>query len=226
MTQDIALPDRLKGRPTYKGMIVPYFVAWFLNGQQCNEAREGAQPSFPVTDYARLITSRKQNRCWICGHMLGTYKAFVFGPGSALARASYEPPSHRDCARYAVQVCPYLTNPDHQHMTEKGYTPKPGEQVLPDVEPHNPGMAVIWVCRKYGVEVRDASRGIFNFVPEQFEWVEFWTCGRRATYKEVADAIQRSIHVNNMLDAGNNRELAWRVQDLLRHVEDAHGGVT
>lgn len=216
MTNQLQIPDRLRGRPIWNGYPTPYFVCWFRDGKLVPETVEGAVPSFPTTDHSRLVVCRKHNRCWICGQTLGAFKAFVFGPASALARASYEPPSHRDCARYAVQVCPYLINPNFKHATERGHQLRPGERVLPEVQPHNPGLAVLWITRRYGVEARDPSRGIFVFVPGEPEHVELWAHGRKATYKEVAGAMQAAIEVNKMLDKGNVRELAWRVQQLLK----------
>jgi len=217
MSKEIQVPQRLAGRPRHNGFVIPYFVAFFKEGRQCHEKVEGAVPSFPTTDYSRLLICRKQNRCWICGQGLGAFKAFVFGPASALARSSYEPPSHRDCARYAMQVCPYLTNPNHQHTaSQDSYKLKPDERVLPDVLPDNPGVSVMWVTRHYTVEVRDASRGICIFIPGEPEFVELWSRARKATYKEAADAIQHAIRKNRMLDnQANVRELAWRVQQLL-----------
>lgn len=114
-----------------------------------------------------------------------------------------------------MRVCPFLINPNHKFSVDKGYKLKPDEAVLPDVSPHNPGVNVIYITRHYGIEVRDATRGIFVFVPEKAMSVEFWTRGRRATYKEAADALQRAILDNKMMETGNVRELAWRVQELL-----------
>lgn len=225
--KEVEMPTRLARRPQFGGYPVPYFVAWYKDGRQVNERTEGARPHFPTTDAGRATTCRKQNRCWICGHPLGAFKAFVFGPASALAQASYEPPSHRDCARYAMQICPYLINPEHKHVTTKGFIPLPGSEVIPDVSPHNPGVIVMWSCRSYGIELRDPSRGIAVFIPDTPTYVEFWTRGRPATYKEAVDALQKAILDNNMLDAGNTRELAFRVQKLLSFVneETANEGV-
>lgn len=223
---EVTVPHRLKNRPRYGGYIVPYFVAWFKDGHLCNERTKGAKPHFPATDQRRLVSCRQQNRCWICGSPLGTHKAFVFGPASALARASYEPPSHRDCARYAMQVCPYLTNPNAKHAVDKGYELPEDTTLLPDVSPHHPGVTLIYVTRQYGVEQRDPSRGVVVFLPDAPTQCEFWTEGRRASYKEACDAIQRAILDNRMLemsDEKKKREIAWRVQELLKGAVHAMG---
>jgi hypothetical protein len=214
--QEIPIPARLARRPKWKGVVVPFFVTWFKDGLICNENEEGAQPSFPTTDARRAIVCRKQNRCWICGTPLGSFKTFVFGPAGAIARMSYEPPSHRDCARYAAMVCPYLTNPDHVHVTETGnYQLKQGESLIPDVAPFNPGVTVLWITRDYDFHVRDPSRGVVVFMPSDPVSIELYAQGRRATYKEAVDGIMKSIIANDMHKTGKAKELGWRVHQLL-----------
>jgi hypothetical protein len=226
--QETPIPENLKDRPLWGGYVVPYFATWYLHGKQCNESEAGAVPSFPVVNHSRLITCRKQKRCWICGKGLGAFKAFVFGPASAIARTSYEPPSHRDCARYALQVCPYLTNPDHGFITDNpDHKLKEGERVIPEVTPHNPGLGIMWVTRRYEVVQRDPSRGAVVLVTGDTETIELWFRGRKATYKEAVDCIQQSIRRNRMISSGANVvELAWRAQQLLSYVtlpEEPHG---
>jgi len=216
--KEIPIPPRLALRPRHQGMIVPYFCAWYINGHQCTENTEGAVPSFPTTDQRKLVLCVNGNLCWLCGKQLGAYKAFVIGPAGAIAEASYEPPSHRDCARYAMQVCPHLNNPDHTFALDKGFKLRPHERVIHNVSAHNPGVNVIWVTKHYGVEIRDQETSTCIFTLGKAEYCELFTRGRRATYKEAADAIQLAIQRNGMLDHGDKRELAWRVQQLLNHV--------
>jgi len=45
----------------------------------------------------------RHKRCWLCGQPLGKFMCFVVGPMCAINKTSAEPPSHRDCALYAVQ---------------------------------------------------------------------------------------------------------------------------
>ena len=219
--QEIRVPANLTERPRYNGYIVPFFVAWYVGDHQVNENEPGARPSFPTTDFGRMNTCRKFNRCWICGQKMGAFKAFVFGPASAIAGASYEPPSHRDCARYAVQACPFLTDENAKHVLERNenYKLKQGEGVLPEVSPYNPGLAVIYIVRNYQFRMQDRARGIGVFeLPSKPESIEFWREGHKATLADVANGIQKAIAANGMMDNSNptrNRELAWRIKMLM-----------
>lgn len=214
-TQEITIPTHLRGRPRHNGYVVPFFVSWFIGDQMVNENEPGAKPSFPTIDMGRLLTCRKHSRCWICGNKLAAFKTFVFGPASALARMSYEPPSHRDCARYAAKVCPFIINPKHKHVTEraKPYHMKEGESVLPEVSPHHPGIVALYTVKSYTFKMQDRARGIGIFELPEPENVEFYIEGRRATVVEVVNGVRSAIEANGLIDPGNhgkNRELAWR----------------
>lgn len=210
-----AKPTYLNGRPIVNGYVVPWFVAWYLDGKQVDERTPGAKPSFPTTDFGRLVQARKRNRCWICGNQLGANKAFVFGPASAIARSSSEPPSHLSCAGYAVTVCPFMLNPYH-HQTAHLRPRKEGEGVLPDVSPHNPGLAVVWVTKTYELTWPKPKVAVFMPTGTPVS-IQYWREGRRATYKEVADGFQRAIGDNDLLNPKNDqRELALRVYDLMK----------
>ena len=206
-------PTYLNGRPIVNGYVVPWFVAWYIGDNQCHERTPGAKPSFPTTDFGRLVQARKRNLCWICGNQMGANKAFVFGPASAIAQSSSEPPSHLACAGYAVTTCPYLINPDHRHTGH--LRPRhEGEAVIEDISPHNPGLAVVWVCKSYDLTWPKPSLAVFT--PGTPVTIQYWHRGRKATYKEVADAMQASIIANDMMNPRNDlRELAFRVKALM-----------
>lgn len=53
----------------------------------------------------------KLRRCGICGEPLGANIAFVGGPISMDNRGFVDAGMHRDCARYACQVCPFIAAP-------------------------------------------------------------------------------------------------------------------
>lgn len=56
----------------------------------------------------RVIECAARRLCGVCGQPLDYWIAFLGGPLSAKNRAYTEPPMHPECARYAVQVCPYM----------------------------------------------------------------------------------------------------------------------
>lgn len=216
----IEIPLSLRSRPIYNGYIVPWFVSWYVGDRQVNENEPGARPSFPTIDIGRLHTCRKFNKCWICGAKLGTYKAFVFGPASAISATSMEPPSHRDCARYAVQVCPHLINENARYTLDRGnYRMKEGEEQMPGISPEHPGLIVIYIVKMYGFRMQDRARGLGIFeLPFEPESIEFWYEGHKATIEQAANAIQRAVTRHGLMSNDNparNRELAWRIKGLM-----------
>lgn len=93
------LPPRIAKLPTdERGYPVPYFVEW-IDGK----------PDFRVMSSKNLARAVKYRRCWICGEELGRFLCFTIGPMCGVNRISSEPPSHYDCARFAVSACPFLT---------------------------------------------------------------------------------------------------------------------
>lgn len=206
------LPKYMRTRPTYGGFVVPYFVAWFIGQEQTDERTPEAKPDFRVTDMRRANICRQRNMCWICGKQLGTFKWFVFGPASALGRVSTEPPSHRDCAHYAVQTCPYLL---HAGRSLAPLTNVPPDTHVFDIEPEHPGVSVLWAAKGYDLEPVDPSRGIFYFTPHEPDVVEFWYEGRRATREEITSAIDKAVGNNNL--SRDDRDIAWRIEHLMRY---------
>jgi hypothetical protein len=206
------LPKYLRTRPTFGGYVVPYFVSWFIGDEQVDERTPGAKPDFKVTDLRRLNICRQRNVCWICGKQLGAYKWFVFGPSSALGRTAAEPPSHRDCAHYAVQTCPYILEPGRAMAPIKKLRPT---EHLYDIDEQHPGVAVLWATKGFDLQLVDPSRGVFFFTPHEPDIVEFWYEGRRATRNEIVAAVDKAV-VSNKVDR-NDRNIAWRIEHLMRY---------
>lgn len=165
-----------------RGYPVPWFVHWDENGK----------PDFRVIKQGRIRDAIKYKRCWICGDPLGTFVAYVAGPMCAINRVSSEPPSHRECAVYAAQACPFLVRP-HMHRREAGL---PDEAVEPagDMIKRNPGVALVWVTRKSHVFRVPASRGggiLFDIgTPTEALW---FAHGRPATRAEVDESIRSGL---------------------------------
>lgn len=220
-THPIKVPKHLRYRPVVGGYVVPFFVSWYKDGVLVHEKTEGARPDFPTIDVRRLVTCRKQNRCWICGNGLKAFKTFVFGPASALVQMSTEPPSHPECANYAVQVCPFIIDPTRLHVSEKpGFKLKEGQTLMPEVGPGNPGVAIIWTTRSYEFHMPDPSRGMALFEPGEPERIEFWHRGQPATHKQAMDGFQQAITANHMMETNGPIELAWRVARLLKFMKE------
>src|SRR3981189_2409882 len=115
----IPMPDRFKKLPiSDKGFPIPYFVGE-LDGRR----------DFRVIRPDAIAACFNKRLCWLCGEKLGQYLAFVIGPMCSVNRVSSEPPSHRECAEYAVRACPFLSRPKMRR----------NEEGLPELETHSPG---------------------------------------------------------------------------------------
>lgn len=94
---EIELPEKLKDRPTYRGYVVPATVLW-----------RGNIPDFKVTDTTMWRNVVMLRLCAICGKRLEAKKYLIGGPKCAEYLAFFDPPMHRECALYALRVCPFL----------------------------------------------------------------------------------------------------------------------
>jgi hypothetical protein len=177
----LVMPPRMARRPiSDKGFPVPYFVT---------AKDEAGNWDFRFVDPKMPLWCARRKVCWLCGEPLGQYTAFVIGPMCSINRVSSEPPSHRDCAEYAIKACPFLSRPamrrNDADLTEeqKGLQIKnaPGIAIA-----HNPGVSLLWITKTYSYE-----HGLF-FIGEPLE-VYWFREGRTATREEVGEAINKGL---------------------------------
>lgn len=171
-------PSRISALPVdERGYPIPYFVA-----------RVDGVPDFRIADAKKFMRCLTDNRCWICGDRLGVYKAFILGPAGLLNRTTAEPPSHCDCAKFALQACPFLVEPKRRRNDNgkpDGVT-NPGGEMLT----HNPGVSLLWVTKKFDVHRVENGYIIEVGKPEEVGW---YREGRIATRAEVEAAMEISI---------------------------------
>jgi hypothetical protein len=212
--RDIPLPPRMRSLPiSDKGFPVPWFVSWVDDAGHRLPRGQGT-PDFRSIDPNIVASCHNRRVCWLCGQPLGTrgsraIKAFVIGPMSAATRTSSEPPSHLDCARYAVRACPFLSQPrarrntaglSDAELTQEGFIDR------------NPGAMVIWVTRSYTV----LTNLLFQIGdPERLEW---FCQGRPATRAEVEQSIDSGLP---LLEAEMQRQGPQALAALPRHIEAA-----
>lgn len=170
------VPDHVAELPTdHRGYPVPWFVAT-IDGK----------PDFRVIRPGGVAEALTESRCWICGQHLGAYMAFTIGPMCAVNRTTSEPPSHRDCAIFAAQACPFLSKP-HMRRREAGMP----EEAL-DAAGHglkrNPGVALVWITKKYR-PFRPHGGGMLLNVGEPTETL-WYAEGRPATCAECVASIE------------------------------------
>jgi hypothetical protein len=126
--------------------------------------------------------------CWTCGQPLGRFKAFVLGPAQTITRLTAELPSHVDCNEYALQACPFLSNPRRGRADARDLERRRGYSGAPV----NPGVFALWVTRSYVIEGPTVVR-----VGDPIR-VTWWTLGGPAMDAEVeaaravaAEAVER-----------------------------------
>lgn len=210
MTHNV-MPARVAALPVNEaGYPIPWFVAEI----------DGV-PDFRVISPGKIAKAHRDRRCFICGvRITGPTFAFVVGPMCAVNRVSVEPPSHRECAKYAAMACPFLVNPKkRRRKSGMEGTYDPGGIMLD----RNPGVALVWITRSYAVE---HARGvIFRMGPASRA---LWFCeGREATRGEVDHSIETGLPIlRSMAEAeGLGAVLALDAQvarlDLVLPKEDA-----
>lgn len=163
-----ALPRDERGYP------VPWFCAW-IDGK----------PDFRVADVSKVRNAVIGSRCWICGKTLGRFRSFVIGPMGAMNRVHSEPPSHHECAQYAIRVCPFLALPKaHRRAINLP------EKIDPDgLDPVNPGVVIEWISRE--ARVFESKRSLLFELGEP-ESVHWFTEGRAATRDEAQHALDEA----------------------------------
>lgn len=189
------LPRRMAWLPLdHRGYPVPYFVQWFdENGVGTN--RGFGKPDFRVTDSRAMLECVRERRCWLCGLPLGVFVAYNIGPMCAVNRVSGEPPSHRDCAVFAAEACPFLTRPkaDRREAGLDDLQDRRGHGLItsPTAIARNPGVALVWITRDHLKIVRQKPSPLFD-VGEPHEVL--WFCeGRPATREEVLASIDSGM---------------------------------
>jgi hypothetical protein len=174
------MPARLLKLPIdERGYPVPKFVA-FIDGK----------PDFRVARGGYAQQCRTGNLCWLCGERLGRYMAFVIGPMCAVNRVSSEPPSHLDCARFAVRACPFLAFPNRKR--NEAELPDEGEEPGGVMLRRNPGVTLIWVTQHY--QAFKANGGVLMKIGEAVS-TEWYCRGREARREEIMASIESGLPI-------------------------------
>jgi len=163
------------------GRAVPWFVAWI----------DGV-PDHRIIKPGAASMALDGRWCWTCGipFQRQEYRAFVIGPMCAVNHLSSEPPSHPECARYSVQVCPFLTTP---RMTRRdrhlppGTTLPAGHMIM-----RNPGVVLVWIVGYNTWGPLRAPDGLLFDIGDPVS-VEWWSEGRAATRGEAEASLDSGL---------------------------------
>jgi hypothetical protein len=181
-----ALPGSMRRLPIDgRGFPVPWFVAWLDQDREVQPGR--GVPDFRLIGNDRIRRAVNEQLCWLCGTRLLPPAASVVGPMCAVNRISSEPPSHIECARFAVRACPFLARP-HMRRNDKGFekigvVPAPGNPI-----PRNPGVTVVWLSKHVTYVLPQSLFDIGE--PLAVEW---YAEGRAATRAEVEQSFDTGL---------------------------------
>ena len=99
------MPARLKRLPmTGRGYPALFFAA-VVDGE----------PDIRRVSAAKFHRCINERLCWLCGESLEQTVAFVLTERAVKESTWTEPPCHIECAEYAMQVCPFITDPDRHY---------------------------------------------------------------------------------------------------------------
>ena len=166
-----------------RGYPIPWFVAWFKEGGECDRHVAGAKADFRVLASGKRELAVKKRLCWVCGEPLGVHQVFAIGPMCAVNRVTMEPPSHRACVEYSAQACPFLTVPARRR-NEAGLD-EIEHKVAGLMIARNPGAIALWESAYRPFKV---ANGWLIRIGEPHR-VDWWAKGRHATREEIEEAI-------------------------------------
>lgn len=153
---------------------------------------------FTVNDERLRVRLISQDRCSICAGRLMRGRWFIGGEQSAFhpQGAYVDPPTHGECARYALQVCPYLAAPTYASLIH-GRTVDDPAVALVDVtaivspstaDEVRPKLFVAVLAR--GQRVRETEAGLVLVPTRPYITVEYWRHGQKLS-RAAGEAICR-----------------------------------
>ena len=183
----VPIPPKMRLLPRdRRGYPVPWIVQRDLTGR----------PFFVMNAAEKTLACGRRGLCGICGKKLERDVWLIGGPGAAFHEHGVylDPPMHRQCATYALQVCPYIgsryTGRVDQALLKHGKWDARQRVVTEDLMlPEQPPFFVMARTSKatlrWDVEHGEAPR----FHPKR-PWlaVEFWRHGR-----QISDADARQL---------------------------------
>lgn len=187
---DTPIPDRMKHLPLDpRGYPIPSNVFRDKNGT----------PHFTINDELIRQTQIRDNLCPICGKKNSAGLWFVGGPLSAFhPQGAYNDlPMHKECAVYALKICPYLAMPSYHHRLDEktlNKIPEEDREVRTFVDPTmlatRPPVFVLARTKSYIV-----GPDGYHLVPMR-PWleVEVWKDGAMLTKQQGMIATRNALY--------------------------------
>jgi len=186
--KDIPIPFALsKNDRDRRGLPIPVIIYRDKDGT----------PHFTVDD-TRMVNHVLANKlCGLCGGKLKLGQMWLIAGGDSWKREDElftSPPAHEDCARYAVQTCPFMAASSYSRLIEEK-TLKPGA-LHDSIGVHNdqirpPRPLYFTLFRTTAISLIDAEDGSGRkYIRPRRPWkdLEFWRNGQPISQAE-ADAI-------------------------------------
>jgi hypothetical protein len=198
------MPPRISVLPRdERGYPVPFFVAWMDNDK----------PEFRAMSRAAIHMAVERRVCWVCGQRLMGEATFVIGSMCAVNRLSSEPPSHRECARWSVRACPFLSRP-HMVRRKGAGMPEEFEGAGICIE-RNPGVTLLWFAREGGWKLELHPEGYLFRLTREPLMLEWYREGRAATRAEILESIDSGMPIlraaSEIDDSGEALDVQYKV---------------
>lgn len=190
--KDVPIPFHLsKNDRDRRGFPIPFIVYRDMMGV----------PHFTIDDVGKLDIVLSNRLCGLCGKPLKLGQMWLIGgPASAFLEDGMftTPHAHEECARYAIQVCPYLAAPNYSKLIE-AKTLKPEAVHDTDRFHHDqitpPRPLFLVLSRTSGITLIDPQDGSGKkYILPRRPWkeLEFWQTGRRITQLEAEEIAKNS----------------------------------
>jgi hypothetical protein len=134
----------------------------------------------------------REDRCTICGGKLLRGRWYVGGPMSAFhpAGAYSDPAIHRECARYALQVCPHMAAPAYTNRIDIGTYADRSRAILIDQTQIAKRPEIYVAVMTTSAQVRP-QLGPPYYVPKRpYLRVEYWRHGSEIAEAEAKPYLQ------------------------------------
>lgn len=168
---------------------------------------ENNEPHFTINDEEKRQKVLVEERCGICHKKLFRGKWFVGGPLSCYSvNGRYiDPPMHRECAEYALKVCPYLAAPRYAGRIDIRKVPKTQTGQIfsdPTMIPDRPDIFVLAGFPRYKLhkgilERTTTGRPIvgWQYIEPKGELIDiaFYRHGQLVPPEEAAQIVDRAF---------------------------------
>jgi hypothetical protein len=170
----LPLPRRLRTRPRDKrGYPIPFIVLIDKSGE----------PQFTINDWRQVGQCITKKLCSICGKRFDDGYWFVGGSRCFMHEhgAFLDAPMHRECAEYALQVCPFLAARNYSgRIDDRKLKPgdTPDDMVMVRVDHMLPAQPERFgLGRAASYRLVHPARGETIFVVDHWAHVEWWRNG-------------------------------------------------